>query len=140
VEYEIDFFDVSGLVVLTTFGPADRAGINRAVGDVVSDPCFCPGLGILIDHSALDAAPLTAADMTAIALNLAFLKGRLRTSRLAVVAPTDLAFGLARMAEQMAMDIVTRRTFRTRAEALMWLLEKTRPTESQALARPAVAY
>jgi hypothetical protein len=84
-----------------------------------SDPSIDPGFDQLVDASGATEAALTSKRIQTITASAPFLS---TSSRRAIVAPTDLGFGMSRMFElyrgELAGEI---RVFRTRSEALAWL-------------------
>lgn len=102
-----------GLIQVTFTGPTTTRDLADARAAVMADPAYAPRLGLLID--------LEEADLTH--MSPAMLRERAQrppgAGAIAVVAGTDLAYGLSRMYEQMSKSPVG--VFRHRAEALAWL-------------------
>jgi hypothetical protein len=128
VEYEITFGGAPQNVTITTSGTASANGLIGFVTDLVASPHYLPGMSILVDHMALDARSLSAADIQALADTVVRLDERIGESRVAIVVPNSLTFGFARMYEQRAARARLRsRVFYSRAEALAWLAEAVVP-------------
>ena len=122
VKYTIEFSGSPQDVTITTFGPASREGLVGFVQDLVDDPRYRPGMFILVDHLALDATTMTGDDVRAQAERVIKLEERLGQCKLAIVVPTALAFGYARMYELHAAETqVHSRVVYTRDEGLAWL-------------------
>jgi hypothetical protein len=96
--------------------PARLTGAWLASGQWLAVPA---GARVLVDATALEAAEVEAGPLAAAAEQLAA-----RAARVAVCAPGDLAFGLARQAIQLAglAEGVVMAVFREREAALRWLL------------------
>jgi hypothetical protein len=125
VEYTIEFGGAPQDVTITTSGPASADGLIGFVTALVSSPRYRPGMSILVDHMALDARTLTAADVQALADAVVRLDEQIGLSRAAIVVPNPLTFGFARMYEHQAEAAQVRsRVFYSRSEALDWLREK----------------
>jgi hypothetical protein len=124
VEHTIEFGGDPERLTVTTSGQADLPGFRRIHEDIVSDERFRPGMPILADHTALQAGGLTTAEVQAIGELTAAFGRRFGTSRVAVVVPDALTFGLVRMAEARAGPTPLRlRIFYSRDEAVAWLSE-----------------
>jgi hypothetical protein len=130
VQYTIDFSGSPQDVTITTFGHASRDGLVGFVQDLVDDARYRPGMFILVDHLALDATTITGDDVRAQAERVIRLEERLGPCKLAIVVPTALAFGYARMYELHAAETqVHSRVVYTRDEGLAWLDAKRQAQE-----------
>ena len=122
MEYRIEFGGTPQDVTITTSGPADGRGLLDFVRNLVDDPRFERGMYILVDHLALDPTPLTGQDVRAQALLVSDLDDRLGPCHVAIVVPTPLAFGYARMYELHAAETqIHSHVFYARDEGLAWL-------------------
>ena len=122
MEYAIEFGGAPQDVTIRTSGPATAEGLIAFVTDLVADPRFRPGMSVLVDHSDLDARPLTGADVKAMAEAVMRLDERIGTSRVAILVPNPLTFGYARMYELHAAETqLHSRVFYSRDDALKWL-------------------
>jgi hypothetical protein len=129
VEYRIEFEGTPQDVTITTSGPATAKGLIGFVTDLVASPRYRPGMSILVDHTALDARPLTAADIQALADAVVRLDEQIGSSRAAIVVPDSLTFGFARMYEHHAEAAQVRsKVFYSRSDALAWLATHTATT------------
>jgi hypothetical protein len=125
VEYSIQFGGPPQDVTITTSGSATAAGLIGFVTDLISNERYRPGMSILVDHMALDASTLSAADVRALAQTVVRLDDEIGSSRVAIVVPDPLTFGFARMYELQAADAQVRsRVFYGRSDALTWLQEQ----------------
>jgi hypothetical protein len=122
MEHTIVFGGAPHDVTITTSGPASRQGLIGFVRDLVDDARFRPGMSILVDHLALDGTTIMASDVRALAAEVLRLDERLGATKVAIVVPTPLTFGYARMYELHAADAQVRsRVFYVRADAVTWL-------------------
>jgi hypothetical protein len=122
VEYTIEFGGEPQDVTIRTSGRADAAGLIGFVRDLVADRRYQPGMTILVDHRALDASTLTAADVRALADAVLQLDDRIGASKVAIVVPNPLTYGFARMYELQAEAAQVRsRVFYGLDDALTWL-------------------
>jgi hypothetical protein len=122
VEYTIEFGGTAQDVTITTSGPATVEGLVGFVTELVANPRYRPGMAILVDHTELDARPLSARDIQALADTVIRLDAQIGPSRAAIVVPDPLTFGFARMYEQEAEAAQVRsKVFYSRSEALDWL-------------------
>jgi hypothetical protein len=137
VNYSIEFGGVPQDVTITTFGMADADGLIGFVRDLVANPRFRPGMLILVDHMSIDASKLTGADVRAQAGVVVGLSEKLGPSKVAIVVPTPLTFGYARMYEHHAAETqLHSRVFYSRRDALAWLESERSSAESQTAAPP----
>lgn len=85
---------------------------------LLSDPAFDPGMSQLYDFSEVTEAEITVACIRELAQSSPFTPG----SKQAMVVPSDIAFGLARMYGTLSDRPQDRlRFFRGVEEALVWL-------------------
>ncbi len=123
MEFELTWVDPA-LVVCRTSGVGSVEGYEDLMRALSSSPEFGPGVKVLMDHTALDASLLTAADLEEIAsLRARFLgEGVVRTAM--VVGPgSPLRYGLGRMFEglltsQVEVEI---KVFEEFDQAMAWL-------------------
>ena len=126
VEHTIEFggdslFDV----VITTRGRADLEGVKRFGEELITDPRFRAGSTVLVDHSELDARPLTTSDLREIGRIAPELAELLGDTVFAVVVPDTFTFGLARQSATLSepLDSAAVRIFYSRGDAEAWLRE-----------------
>ena len=85
---------------------------------------------VLVDHLALDASTITGDDVRAQAERVINLEEELGPCKLAIVVPTPLAFGYARMYElHTAETQVHSQVVYTRKDGLAWLDAKREAQE-----------
>ena len=137
MEYSIKFDGPPQDVTITTFGLADAEGLIGFVRDLVANPRFRPGMLILADHLSIDASRLTGADVRAQASVVVGLAEQLGRSKVAIVVPTPLTFGYARMYEHHAVETqLESRVFYSRRDALAWLESERSSLGSQNVMPP----
>lgn len=126
MEFVIEFDSDDADVVVSTSGPAHPGGFRQLSRALACDARFQPMASILIDHSALDAGPLTAAGFEQLQAAALAVRERLAAAQIALVVPelgeSDAARRLAEHAQVMSP---TARAFRARAEAAVWLQRLT---------------
>lgn len=122
MKHSIEFGGNPQDVTITTFGPASAEGLTAFLMELVSNPRFRPGMLILADHTGLDPTTVTAAEVRAQAEIVVGLNGQIGASKIAIVVPSPLAFGWARMYELSAEAAQAEsNVFYSRSDALAWL-------------------
>lgn len=105
------------LVVITLAGVVTGAELDEVRTQIREDPAFDPSFSVLVDASELNPAALTGQVVRARAA--APPPGRMRV---AVVAPADAVFGIARMYQMMVEGSGKPvGVFRSTDEAMAWL-------------------
>ena len=129
MEYTIEFGGSAPQdVTIVTSGLATPEDLSAYVRALVDDPRFRPGMRILADHQRLDASALSASDVRAQAEMMIGLDSRIGPSWIAMVVPSTLEFGFARMYQAHTTETQAQaEVFYSRQAALAWL-------EAQALA------
>jgi hypothetical protein len=118
--YEID--PTQRLARLTARGRVDVREMTRTAIAMVEDPAFAPGTDQLVDLSAVTGSDGVFRNLRALASRGPDFRDRLEGGRLAIVAPGDLVFGLARLYVAAGRDLpVEARVFREAEAARRWL-------------------
>jgi hypothetical protein len=121
----------AGLLLVTAEGHVTQEERMRAMAAWLSDPLFRPGLNTFCDFSASTSAP-TLEELRAIVEYIGRHAKAIGRSRLAVVAPKMVTFGVARQFQAMSaggpLDV---RVYTDSAAAWNWLQGKP---ESEPLA------
>jgi hypothetical protein len=118
--YRID--PALGCVFTTLEGTLSDEDILGYVRSALADPEFGPGLRGLVDASSVERLAVTRAGIEGVLDLTRDRDDRIRGARLALVAPQDAAFGMARMYQTLRDDPPYEiQVFRARAEALAWL-------------------
>jgi len=120
----IAFDTERGIAVITPAGQVTADGLIRAFVEMVEHPDFRPDMHSLWDMRQSVIGKMTAADMSRIARFISARYGPLRQgARVAIVADTDVGFGLSRMYEMMSEGVLPARvrSFRSLSEAEEWL-------------------
>lgn len=115
------------LTILTLSGTVAAADVVGALRDFYAGPCTRKALW---DFSRADLRASTAEDLAAVLAAAQDLAARRTGGKTALVVPTDLGFGLARMYEAMAElknHPVGHGVFRALADAQAWLAEPSAP-------------
>ena len=121
MEYEIR--QHNGFVEVVTHGDGDVAVFQKFLNEVLRLPNWKPGFPILIDHSDLNARPLGVDGMQMLADMINASRVELGTSRMAILVPGDLEYGLGRMWQAYIEDKWNgaSEVFRSRKNAVDWL-------------------
>ena len=107
------------LVIVTVSGELDDPGLLRLADEVASAEEASPDYALLVDLRAAIGGQVTPAGVRALVDHPLILSPR---SRRAVVVPTNLGFGLARMYEMLREDRGgAPRAFREFDEARRWV-------------------
>jgi hypothetical protein len=111
------------LVVAAQTGTTSDADLLASYEAFFGGPEFDPANDLLVDLRGADSSSRsTAALRRLVAILVPSLQGTSRRLQVAVVAPADLSFGLARMTRAFADELPWRfAVFRTLEEALAWL-------------------
>ncbi len=122
VEWAFEFGPRPQDVTVATSGAARVEDFRRMNDELLADERFTPPMCMLVDHSELDVSALTAEEVQRIADGVNRIGSLFGESKVALVAPTALSYGLARMFEALAVEPdVLLGVFSTRANALAWL-------------------
>ena len=126
VDFEISFIDDEQIVVVKTSGRATLEGFDAYLDAMTSDPRWRTGMSILSDHSELDTSDLSQHDIENLVSHRLSETAVVGGGLCAIVAGTPLSFGLGRMFEAYAEDVLPLRirVFATTDEALAWLREE----------------
>ena len=121
MEYEIH--QHNGFVEVVTHGDGDVEVFQEFLNEVLRHPDWKPGFPILIDHSDLNAGPLTVDGMRKLADMINAAAVELGSSRMAILVPGDLEYGLGRMWQVYIEGrwSGTSEVFRSREDAVDWL-------------------
>lgn len=126
MEHSIEFGGETHDVTATVWGPASIEGFGSLFDELASDPRFRPEWMVLLDVAALDVSELSAEEVRQIATAVA-RDARLGSTSIAVVAPSPVTFGLARLGDTVAkpnsLDTVI---CRSREEAETWFRQRAR--------------
>jgi hypothetical protein len=124
MEYEIH--PRQGFLEVVTHGDGDVEVFKKLLRDVLEHPDWKPGIPVYIDHSDLNPESLTVDGMVALAGMISAAKVELGPSRLAILAPGDLLFGIGRMWQVYVENEWDGSTeiFRSREDALSWLMQR----------------
>jgi hypothetical protein len=124
MRYEIlcfdDFFEVR------TYGDAELQGFKDIVQAMLAREDWHTGGPLLINHSELNAAPLTSDQLREIKDFMKLFQSQIGKAKIAIVAPRDLEYGIGRIWKVFASEagaFVTE-VFRSRDEAIFWLKEE----------------
>jgi hypothetical protein len=119
ISYRID--EARGLVLTTATGTLTDDDILGLKARLLADPRWAPGMGELADVRAIDRLEVTTAGVQHMARQDA-AGPALGSYRLAIVAPQDEVYGMARMYQMLTERAVPNvRVFRDLEAAEGWL-------------------
>ena len=122
MEFSHDFDRVPGVVVITITGSASAAAYTASIDALRRHTRFEPGMPIISDVSGLDVAPFSTAEARRLGQLVHATDLAWGTAARAVVAPDNLAYGLARAAQSAADPDGDRMTVvRSFDEAVTWV-------------------
>jgi hypothetical protein len=123
MEYEI--YRSEGLVEVVTHGEGDPKVFQDLLIDVLAHPDWKPGNSILMNHTDLKGGPLDADKLRMLADIVNASRDKLGSSRMAILTPGSLEFGLGRMWQTFVEDKWdgTSDLFRSKKDAERWLMK-----------------
>src|SRR6056297_1543549 len=122
IDYEWD--EKAGLISTRLWGEVTDADIDLHTQKLVKDPRLPPPLFELIDTRDAEKMNITARSLEKLAAAAGVFREKFSGHRSAIVAPTDVIFGMARMYEMLsdaAGSPIQICAFRTFEEARIWL-------------------
>ena len=121
MKYEVNYHD--GFFDVKTYGDAELKVFFDFIKELIEHKKWKPGSRVLLDHSEIDASNTTAADIKVLSERLISMKNKIKNVKIAIVAPNDLQFGMARMTNAYTSGnwSANEGIFRSRDEAIAWL-------------------
>ena len=115
--------DAANRIRIAVFeGVVDDAELLGSYGSLVAQPDYDPTLNDLVDMRGVDRLEVSSASVRRLVEMFTPLDHGEVVTRLAIVAPRDDVFGMARMYEILRSDAPEQiRVFRDRPEAERWL-------------------
>ena len=112
-----------GLFVTRYVGVVTNDEVNKVYRSILSDPELRHGFNALVDLQEVKKFEITVDSMWSVsALFVRFYEGRPESMRTAVLAPSDIAYGLGRMYGRYANPDPEKVTvFRDASKAMRWL-------------------
>ena len=126
-QIQTSFDQDRNLTILTLTGPVAAADLVGALRDFYAGPCTARALW---DFTGSDLHNAKMVDLAAVLAAAKTLAPRRAGGKTALVMPSDLGFGLARMYDSMAElknHPVGHGVFRNREDALHWLAAPAEP-------------
>ncbi len=111
----------------TVRGHVTDVDLTEHLACIVNDPAIAAPIHELVDLTEAERLDFSAARLQQLAAATVSHGERFRGMRTAVVAPTDVGFGIARMYELLADSLgspITVAVFRTVEQAEAWLQER----------------
>lgn len=120
---DIDVRADQGYCLVVIRGPLEPAGIETGVARLVEDPAFRPGLPTVFDLSVTELGHLTPQSISTIHVVNTRFASRRGQARVALMAPDDLRFGVARMIAALGTsENLQMQVFRDLDAAVAWAL------------------
>ena len=125
MDFEICFEDEKGYYVIKTSGETTPSDVQKSLRSVFSHQCWRPGMSIMFDNRREDLTKLSSYDIKLISLKFLKFNDQLAGSKVALVMPGDLSYGLARMWELYTERTASFKTsvFRSIENASKWIAE-----------------
>ena len=125
MEFEISYVKERGYFIIKTSGDTTPDDVEASLKQVFSSPYWTTGTHILYDNRLEILDHLSSDDVHKISLKFTQFNDKLENSKISLVMPKDVAFGLARMWEFYTENTASFRTnvFRSMDNALKWIEE-----------------
>ena len=125
MDFEISFRKETGYFIIKTRGDTTPDDVEASLLQVFTSPDWSNGKNILYDNRLENLDKLSSDDVQRISLKFTQFNDKLANSKIALVMPKDVAYGLARMWENYTETTATFKTniFRTIDNALQWIEE-----------------
>jgi hypothetical protein len=126
MDFEIIFRKETGYFIIKTSGDTMPDDVEASLIQVLTSPDWSNGKNILFDNRLERLDKLSSNDVQKISLKFTKFNEKLQNSKIALVMPKDVAYGLARMWEFYTETTATFRTnvFRSMDNALQWIDEQ----------------
>ena len=126
MDFEIIFVKEKGYFIIKTSGDTSPDDIEASLEQVLNNPEWSTGKHILYDNRLENLCNLSGGDIQRISLKFTQFNDKLQHSKIALVMPSDIAFGLARMWETFTENTASFKTnvFRTITDAFTWIEER----------------
>lgn len=119
---EFTFHNESRLMRHRAWGVLQASEISDAVRKAAKDRRFRSGLRQLFDLSDVEYVAATYEELLTLSIDGQRYQEQLRGGRLAIVAPRDVQYGLARMYQTLCIDLPLEvAAFRDATDARQWL-------------------
>ena len=121
MKYEVHYHD--GFFEIKDYGDAEAVRFRELVDLLLAHEKWKPGTAILVNHSELNAGPLTVSDIYYMAGSFVRSRVQLGQARMAILVARELEYGMARMRMGFVegkWDVIEN-VFRSRDEAISWL-------------------
>jgi len=120
-DYKIDV--EKGILLYSRYGAIEKGELYRSTLELLADKDFEKIEKILVDMSRADFSAVPYAELVSYG---EFSKANLKQGkmRMAIIAPADLSFGVARVYESFASENDNVQVFRDEKTAMEWLEEE----------------
>lgn len=97
MDYDISYLKEKGYFIIKTSGYTSLDYVEKSLKQAFDSQDWCDGTHILYDNRNQDLKKLSNDDVQKFSQKVTQFNDKLTNSKIALVMPTDLAFGLARM-------------------------------------------
>jgi hypothetical protein len=125
MDFEVIFVKEKGYFIIKTSGDTSPDDVEASLKQVFNNPDWSTGTHILYDNRLENSGNLSGGDVQRISLKFTQFNDKLQRSKIAMVTPNDIAFGLARMWETYTENTASFKTnaFRKLDDAFKWIEE-----------------
>ena len=125
MDFEIHFVKEKGYFFIKVIGDTSPDDIEKSLQQVFSNPDWRKGESILYDNRRENPMQIKADGVKKIADIFIHFKDQLEGSKIALVMPKDIAFGLGRMWEShvSVAESIKTNIFRSIDKAVIWVEE-----------------
>jgi hypothetical protein len=126
MDFEISFRKETGYFIIKTRGNTTPDDVEASLLQVFTSSDWSDGKNILYDNRLENLENLSSDDVQKISYKFTQFNKKLNNSKIALVMPEDVAYGLARMWENYTETTATFKTniFRSFDNALQWIEEQ----------------
>jgi hypothetical protein len=123
MEWTIEPTGEPKFLLITLRGDLSGQGVRDVVGNVMQDPAWWPGIGLLYNIQGVSVAEMTLKDVRGISDFFVEFREEFGPSKVAVLVDSPIKYGLARQFISMAErdGPPTLNVFRSEFEAQQWL-------------------
>jgi hypothetical protein len=123
MDWTIKWLDSNEYIRADLSGPFSVSDARSLSSEVTESSNWKESNVVLVDDTDLDVGDVSASDVESMSRMMAELDGTVGMSRVAIVAPSDLQFGLARQFQIQAQSRTTAvfQVFRREDAAIGWL-------------------
>lgn len=127
MEWTIEPIGEPEFLRITLRGGLSAQGVRDVVGEVMQNPAWWPGIGLLYNIQDVSVKAMTLKEVRGISDFFIEFRDVFGPSKVAVIVDSPVKYGLARQFISMAQPNgpPTLNVFKTETEAYQWLSERT---------------